>query len=226
MKRFVSLLIIFVIFIILTVVVILKSPLAKHPISLYLSNVLKSDVAIKECNFSFTTGAKFKDLEIKSKKGLYCTVKDGEIKYDILGLLKNNLVLDCSLKSVEFSHSSSPVIKGITHLFGMGEVDLFNFDTVKGSLYIKPKEFIIKDLNARGKDISFFANGTTKDNKYITYSLKLMLSENITSKIPEDIRKIFFKQEQEYSIVELYLNGSLKKPSINFSTPLFKLSIR
>ena len=118
------------------------------------------------------------------------------------------------------------MINSVAKLFITEAVELLEFDTVDGAVYIKPREILIKDLNASGKDISLFINGTIRNNKYIDYIIKLILSENFTSKIPEEIRNIFFKKEREYSVVELYLTGDTKKPSVSFSTPLFKLQIR
>jgi len=205
---------------------VLKTPLVKYPVSLCISRCLKSDISIKKCCFSFTKGIKASGIEIKNKGGLHCIIKDADIEFDFLYLAKKGLSFNYSLKSVRFSYPASEVINGIARLFAIEPTRLLKFDTVDGIVYIKPDEILIKDLNATGKDISLFANGTTTENKYINYALKLILSESFTSKIPENIRQFFFKEEQEHSIAELYLSGNVKKPSINFSTPLFKLRIK
>ncbi|MBN1405098.1 MAG: hypothetical protein JW946_01100 [Candidatus Omnitrophica bacterium] len=210
----------------LVCVIILKTPLAKYPVSFFLSKALGMDVTLKSCTLLLPGNLAIKGAQIKNRTGLRCAIKEGLIKYNVLGILKNNTALDISLKNVNFSNAESKVIKGIIELFYITPIGLFEFNTVEGIVYIKPKELIIKDLKAKGSDVTFFANGTTKNDNQISYTVKLILSDNITSKIPEEIRSIFFKREQQYSIVELYINGNLKKPSIQFSTPLFKLSIK
>ena len=226
MQRIARSLIIAIVVVVLTFTAILKTPLVKYPVSLYFSYALKSDISIKKCDFSFRKGLKAECVEIRNKKGLYCTIKDVHIKGNFSDLLKGQFFLDCSLKSVKFSYSTSEIINGIAKLFAIEPTQLLEFDTVDGAVYIKPNQIIIKDLKAPGRNISLFANGTTRDNKYIDYTFKLILSENITSEIPEAIQKFFFKKDQGYSVVELYLSGNIKKPSINFSTPLFKLRIK
>ena len=226
MLRILKFLIIVVIAIIFAFVIVIKTPLAKYPVSLLFSNALKSDISIKRCSFSFTKGIKASDMEIKNEKGLHCIIKDAFIKCNFLGLIKNELFLDYSLKTVKFSYPDSEVINGIAGLFAIEPTYLLQFNTVDGAVYIKPNEIIVKDLNAVGAAISLFANGTTTDNKFINYQFRLTLSKNITSRIPEAIQKVFFKEQEEYSVAELYLKGSIKKPSISFSTPLFKLLIK
>ncbi len=219
-------LIIAIVVILFAFTAVLKTPLVKYPVSLCISRCLKSDISIKKCGFSFTKGIKASDVEIKSKKGLHCIIKDADVQFDFLYLAKKGLSFNYSLKSVRFSYPASEVINGIARLFAIEPTRLLKFDTVDGIVYIKPGEILIKDLNATGKDISLFVNGTTTMNKYINYALKLILSESLTSKIPENIRQFFFKKEQEHSVVELNLSGNVKKPSINFSTPLFKFRIK
>lgn len=226
MGRIAKSLIIAIVVILFAFTAVLKTPLVKYPVSLSFSRCLKSDISIKKCGFSFTKGIKASGIEIKNKKGLHCIIKDADIQFDFLYLAKKGLSFNYSLKSVRFSYPASELINGIARLFAIEPTRLLKFDTVDGIVYIKPDEMVIKDLNATGKDISLFANGTTTENKYINYALKLILSESLTSKIPENMRQFFFKKEQEHSIVELYLSGNVKKPSINFSTPLFKLRIK
>ncbi len=226
MLRITRFLIIVIITIIFAFVIAIKTPLVKYPVSSLFSYALKSDISIKKCGFSFTKGIKALDVQIKNEKGLHCIIKDAYIKCNFLGLIKKELFLNYSLKTVKFSYPDSEIINGIAALFAIEPDYLLQFDTIEGAAYIKPNEMIIKDLNAIGTAISLFANGTTTDNKYINYQFRLGLSKSITSKIPEAIQKLFFKEQKEHSVVELYLKGSIKKPSISFITPLFKLLVK
>lgn len=205
--------------------VFLKSPLVKYPVTVYLRHIVKSEVKIDKCRFSFIKGIIAKDVEIRNERGLYSTIKEASVKPGF-GVLRDGLALQISLKDVGFSYSSSEVIKAIAALLGIDPVSLIKFNTVDTIMYIKKNETIIKDLKAHGREISLFADGTTTDDEQIDYKFKLMLSDEITSKIPEGIRMFFFKQEEESSVVELSVSGHIKKPSISFSTPLFKLRIK
>ena len=226
MLRIARSLIIVIITIAFAFIIAIKTPLVKYPVSLLFSNALKSDISMKKCSFSFAKGIKASDMEIKNEKGLHCIIKDAYIKCNFSGLIKNELFLDYSLKTVKFSYPDSEIINGIAGLFAIEPTYLLQFSTVDGTVYVKPNETIVKDLNAVGAAISLFANGTTTDNKFINYQFRLTLSKDITSRIPEAIRKVFFKEQQECSVAELYLKGNIKKPSISFSTPLFKLLVK
>ena len=216
--------------IIITIVFIfilaLKTPFVKYPATLLFSHALKSDVSMQKCSISLKGDIIASGVDIKNEKGLHCVIGEADIKTDFMRLLRKELYMECSLKKVELTYADSAIIDGIAKLLTIEAEKLLVFDTVDGIIYIKSNETTIKDLNASGKDVSLFANGTTTDDENINYTFKLTLSENITSGIPEAIRMIFFKEQDNYSIVELYLSGDIKKPSINFSTPLFKLRIK
>ena len=226
MLRILKFLIIVVVAVVFAFVIAIKTPLVKYPASLLFSHALKSDISMKKCSFSFAKGIKASDVEIKNEKGLHCTIKDADIKCNFPGLIKNELFLDYSLKTVKFSYPDSEVINGIAGLLAIEPTYLLQFNTVDGAVCIKPGEIIVKDINAVGAAVSLFANGTTTDNKFINYQFRLALAKSVTSRIPEAIRKVFFEEQQECSVAELYLKGSIKKPSISFSTPLFKLLVK
>jgi hypothetical protein len=74
--------------------------------------------------------------------------------------------------------------------------------------------------------LELFCKGTIVDNKDIDFSIRALLSPLIASSIPESVRDVFFSKKEEKYQLELYINGLIEKPSINFSTKLFKLSIK
>ncbi len=204
----------------------IKSPLSKYFISAYISHRFNAEVKMQKCDVSLSGRLLASGVEIKNKKGLNCTIKEADVRYNLAAVLKGEMALKYSLRSVKFIYSDSDIITGISRLFSIEPDYSLLFDAVDGQLFIKGDELVVKDLDARGENVSLFVNGTTTAEENISYKIKLTLSESITSRIPDVVRKIFFIEQKEYSIVELSISGNAKKPSINFSTPLFKLLIK
>ena len=205
-------------------VVFIKTPLIKYPVQLYLSDKLKSDVKIDKCNFSFKQGIIAGGVIIKNEEGLYCAITQGRLKINPSRILERAFYVDYSLRGVEFSHPSSKIIEGISELFNIDFSQYLIFTKINGGIELKRDELTVKNLYAKGRDVSFYLDGTTSNSgRDINYTCKLLLSEKLTGDMPESTRELFFKKGTDYSTVQLYLSGKLAKPTINFSTPLFKI---
>ena len=98
------------------------------------------------------------------------------------------------------------------------------FYSARGEFSYQAGRLLLKSLYLDGELLRIDAYGMT-DDTLIDFSIKLFLSKVLTSGIPESIRKVFFKQEGDWSNADLKITGSRDNPSINFSTDLFMLSV-
>jgi hypothetical protein len=194
-------------------------------LSFYFGNQLKATVKIAKASGNLLSRIKAKDISITNKKGLRCDIKDAEIDYQLLRMIREGINFGFRLKGIELSYPSSNVIGGITHTLSMKPLDSLQFNSAEGRFYYRNKETIIKSLSAAGEQIRFFADGSIVKDSAINYNFRILLSEEIVANIPETIRKVFFRQDGSWSEVKIYIGGTTERPTINFSTELFKLSI-
>jgi hypothetical protein len=183
-------------------------------------------VTINQASGNLFDGVKAKDIEIRNRKGLRCSIKGAEINYKPLDVIREGINFRFRLKGVKLSYPESNVINGITHALSMKELDSLQLDSVEGRFYHRNRETILKALSAAGKDIRFFADGSIVKDSAINFDFRIVLSDELVANIPETIRKVFFKQDGSWSEVRISIGGTTERPTINFSTELFKLSIK
>jgi len=222
---FFKIIIIAIIGLLLFLCAITATPLLKNTLSFYLASRLGADVNIKKASLAIDGTLNAEDIKITSKTGFSCAIREAKITYMPALFLKKIHGFKFSLEKIEFSNPNSKIIESITGIFSLDPKQVFSFDTANGELFINSGELITKQVYAAGKDMRLYADGTIKRDESLNYTLKLWFSQYFTSRMPESFRSIFFKKDAEFSLVQLYLKGSLKKPSINFSTPLFKLRV-
>ncbi len=209
----------------LSVIIYFRDPLSAKIFSVYLGNRLNADITARKVHLGLGPRLEIEDLRIVNSKGLDCRIKASTLNFDLQPMFWKNLKLRFDLKDARFSYPVSKIVKSITGALSIKTPQHLHFDYVKGEFYCIGDENIIKSLDANGKLLRLFANGSVRGLS-INYSFKFLLSDELTADIPESTRKIFFKQGSQYSEIELYVTGSIDNPSINFSTDLFKLTVR
>ncbi|MFH0731869.1 MAG: hypothetical protein V2A72_02980 [Candidatus Omnitrophota bacterium] len=227
MKKTTNTVLIITVAVVLAFVVFLKTPLLKQSIRIWFKWRFKqAELSINKLSFSFTQGIKAKNISLRDKSNTKnINIEDAVIKCNFLYLFKDELYTTLDLKSVKILYPASGVVQSIVNLLALDPAIPFDFDTIEGVLYLKRNEVTIRGLKAQGKDLSVFIDGTATAYEYVNCTIRLLLSDKITSNAPENVRKFLFKTSEEQSMVELYVSGSIKKPYINFSAPLFKLKI-
>jgi hypothetical protein len=218
-------LIIVILLIALSAIIYFRDPLSAKIFSAYLGNRLNADITAGKVHLGLGPRLEIEDLRIVNSRGLDCSVKALTLNFDLQPMFSKNLKLRFDLKDVGFSYPASKIVKSITGALSIKSPQYLHFDYVKGEFYCAGEENIIKSLDANGKLLRLFADGSVR-GLFIDYSFKLSLSDELTAGMPESTRKIFFKQDSQYSEIELYVTGSIDNPSVNFSTDLFKLTIR
>lgn len=198
----------------------------KWSIPFYLGRQLNADVRIERLSWRFPGGVTARSISISNKRGLRCSIEEATIDYAIILIIKHGLSFDFRLKGVTLSYKSSNLINSIAEALSIKPLDVFRFDSVKGEFYQRREEVIIKSLVADGSLIKLFADGTIVRGSSVDYSFRMLLSERLIATMPDSVREVFFKREGEWSEIELYITGDIDRPSINFSTDLFKLIVR
>lgn len=226
-----TLYIILALLLLLVVLVIFSSRLfLPQLLSFYFSKQFKAEVKIDKARLSLKDGIVARGISISNKRGLRCSVESAVIGTVPLSTIvrtnKGTVPIIFKLKNIELSYPESAVVSSIAKALSLKQPELFRFDTVGGRFYFRGREFIFKALTASGEYIRLFINGTITDGSRIEAVFRILLSGKLVESIPEATRKVFFKQDGPWSKVELYLSGDIRRPSINFSTDLFKLIVR
>lgn len=224
-RRKTLILIVVIILLLFLPLVYFRDPLSARIFSAYLGGQLNADITIKKVHLGLGPRLEIEGLRIISSKGLDCDIKASTLDFNLQSVFKKRLGIRFYLKDVGFFYSTSKVIKGMTDALSIEAPQHLHFDYVKGEFYRIGEENIIKSLDAKGELLRIFADGSMR-GLLIDYSFKFLLSKELTDKVPESVKNIFFKQDNQYSEVELYVTGSVDNPSINLSTDLFKLTVR
>jgi len=215
--------------IILVLVIILISALQlflAQILSAYLSKEFSADVEIKQASLDIRYGIKANSITINNSRGLNCSIESARLSFGIASIIRKGLSLNFRLDGIEISYPESGVVSTVTQALSLEGVKLFNFDYAQGEIYSRADERIIKALDASGPLLRLNADASIIGDEEINCDLKVLLSQELVDKIPESTRQVFFKKEGSWFKVELYLKGNMKRPSINFSTDLFKLVVR
>lgn len=205
--------------------VCLRNVFGARIFSAYLGSCLKAQVTTEAFCISMGPRIDIRGLKIANDNGLNCRIEESDL--DIRGafILKGQLACDFILKDVQLSYPGSKIINGIAEALSIKPVDVLDFDRITGRLRLNEDEIVIKSLDAQGELLRVSADGTVR-GKAVNCYFNMVLTSELVSGIPESVRKVFFKQDADSSEIELYITGSTDNPSINFTTDLFRLSVR
>jgi hypothetical protein len=198
--------------------------IVKNIISGYLAHQLKADVVIARARIDSNYNINIKSLSIKNEDGLDLHAGSGVIKLYPWYFLKQGLAVKFELQDIRFLYSDIKVLRSVFEMLALGDVDELKFLSAKGEFSYGGRKSLLKSLYLDGELIRVKAHGMA-DDSFMDYDIRLFLSRTLTSGIPEAIKKVFFKQEGDWSNAELKVSGSRDNPSINFSTDLFTLSV-
>jgi hypothetical protein len=216
--------IIALIFIVSCAVFFFRGYIAKNIISAYLAHQLKTDVYIARARIDFKHNISIESLHIRNNDGLDLYAGSGVLRLYPSYLLRQGLGVKFELQDIRFLYSDMKVLRSVFEMLALGDVDELQFLSAKGEFSYGAGKSLLKSLYLDGELIRVKAHGMA-DDSFMDYDIRLFLSRALTSGIPESIKKVFFKQEGDWSSAELKISGSRDNPSINFSTDLFTLSV-
>jgi len=102
------------------------------------------------------------------------------------------------------------------------------YKRISGSIQPSAEKIIAKDLIAEGDDLKLSIKGSLdpKKNK-VDSDLVIYFSQNLTSKIPEELAKALLVDEKDgWKSLSVRLTGDYSKPSIRVSGRLFRLNVK
>ena len=224
-RKKVLIIIVVFIFLLLLSLVYFRDTLSQRLLVGYLSKRLDAEITTDKFHLGIGPRIDIEGLRIVNNKGFNCTVRETTLRVEVSSLLAMRIHLTFDLKDLKLSYPDSKIIKGIADILSIKPLDVLSFDSVGGKCYISREDITINSLVAQGKLLKVFADGSIR-GKDIGYSFKLILSNELTSGIPDSVRKVFFKQSGQFSEIDLYISGSTDNPSISMNTDLFKLTVR
>jgi len=193
-------------------------------LSEYLTYQLGADVDIAKARIDANYNISIESLRIRNDDGLDLHADSGILRFSPLYFLKQGVRLNFKLQGVRFSYIDSKIIHNVFEVLSLARIDELEFYSARGEFSYQAGRLLLKSLYLDGELLRIDAYGAA-DDTLIDFSIKLFLSKVLTSGIPESIRKVFFKQEGDWSNADLKITGSRDNPSINFSTDLFMLSV-
>ena len=209
---------------VLAAVFLFRDNIVRGILSEYLARQLGADVDIAKARIDSNYNISIQSLRIRNDDGLDFHADSGVLRFSPLYFLKQGVRLNFKLQGVRFSYIDSKIIHSAFEALSLARIDELEFYSARGEFSYQAGRLLLKSLYLDGGLLRIDAYGMT-DDTLIDFSIKLFLSKVLTSGIPESIRKVFFKQEGDWSNADLKITGSRDNPSINFSTDLFMLSV-
>lgn len=221
----------FLIIVVILAGLIFASPLYMPSLlSRILSTRLGAEVNVTHACLNIKEGIKASDIYIENERGLACAIGEAVLCFNRTSFLtlirERTLFIQFRLKGIRFKNPGKTVIGSVTDALGFSKLDLLALDNTKGDIYLKNNEVVLKGIEGKGEYISVSIDGTIAKNNLINCTFKSLLSNKLIETMPEERRKFFFKMDESWSRVELYISGEIDHPGINFSTALFKLTVR
>ena len=209
---------------VLAAVFLFRDNIVRGILSEYLARQLGADVDIAKARIDSNYNISIESLRIRNDDGLDLHADSGILRFSPLYFLKQGVRLNFKLQGVRFSYIDSKIIHNVFEVLSLARIDELEFYSARGEFSYQAGRLLLKSLYLDGELLRIDAYGIT-DDTLIDFSIKLFLSKVLTSGMPESIRKVFFKQEGDWSNADLKITGSRDNPSINFSTDLFMLSV-
>ena len=102
----------------------------------------------------------------------------------------------------------------------------WNYSKISGEISIMRGETRIKDFFAASRDIRLGVDGTAYGDDLIDARIKISFSKSAVERLPEELTNVVMNEEPEgWRTISIDLKGNPKKPSITFSSKLFRLNI-
>jgi hypothetical protein len=203
----------------------LRDNIIRSVLSGYLARQFESDVDIARARIDSKYNINIESLRIRKDGGWSLHAGSGTLKLYPLYFLKQGYRIKFELRDIIFLYSDIKMIHSILEPLSLGGVDELEFISASGDFSCMPGRFLLKSLYLDGALIRLNAHGGSMDS-FIDYDIKLFLSRALVSKIPESVKKVFFREGGDWSNAELSVTGKDDNPAINFKTDLFTLSVR
>lgn len=191
-----------------------------------ISSYIKKDVFIQEIDWNFFHhNIEFHKITIKDKilrvekPLLLSKIKKINLHYDPLLLFTGGLKLDISAQELSIINPESKLLNNIINTLSIKKRGSLEFDSAQLKLFYAKKNLTIEQLLLKGNEIIIILNGSVINFDNIFLNTKILFSKELISSMPEQTRKLFFKESKKsWYKTQLTLKGPIKNPSIYFST--------
>lgn len=191
-----------------------------------ISFYIKKDVLIQEIDWNFfqhnieLNKIIIKDRILRVEKPLLLSkIKKINLHYDPLLLFTGSLKLDISAQELSIINPESKLLNNIINTLSIKKRGSLEFDSAQLKLFYAKKNLTIEQLLLKGNEIIIILNGSVINFDNIFLNTKILFSKELISSMPEQTRKLFFKESKNpWYKTQLMLKGQIKNPSIYFST--------
>jgi len=136
---------------------------------------------------------------------------------------------DFSLKAANLKfHKDIPILNSLCDLLSIEPFRKVAFDVIEADLMLEGNRLNISALKAEGGYIKISGSGMVdRDQGSIDFDLKFLLSEEVTSRINQRIRKELLREESAgWMSMSVEAVGDYKQPYLKVKSDLLHLNIR
>lgn len=143
----------------------------------YLGNKFQKEISADSVKIAFLKKIEITNLEISGKKGF--TISAGKVKFDynLLKLLSGGLVATCEARDVKILRKNFILLKPLFELLlpshPLGNLSFQNLHT---DIYLENNTFIPKNLEAVGRSVKVYGNGSVNSDEIVDYKLKFLIA--------------------------------------------------
>ncbi len=208
--------------------------------SFYLTTIAVYAVA-KICNIEiaykyektepFFRQISFTDLKVIDKKrNIGFAARSGTVipKWDLRSPV--TIGLNFNMEDVGFIKKIPEVKEAYDTLSGLVYAPFasqWKYEKMSGSFKFFKDGIHFKDFTATSRDIRFSLNGYLYYNNSIESDIVIYFSDNVSSKIPEELSEVILRDEEDnrWKSLSVSLKGDYRTPSIQVSSKMFRLNI-
>lgn len=154
-----------------------ESRIFKNIVFSYLEKKLEKKISADSLKIAFLKEIEIKNLKFSDKKGFSLSAGKLRIDYDLRKLFFGGLVAECEAKDVSMRREGFTFLKPVFELlltsYPLGSL---KFQYVSTDIYLENETFIPKNLEAVGKNIKVYGNGSVSSDEIIDYRLKFLIA--------------------------------------------------
>jgi hypothetical protein len=202
-----------------------RQGIVKQVVSAYLGKQLQADIDIKRIEFISLNNIDIYSLQLDDMNGLALSADTGNIRFDLFDFFREGIKVRFRLDEAELYYKGSELVTSILETLSLQDIDRIDFTSIDGEFSSSREQFMLRSINCHGESITLNAYGIAGDD-IIDFDITMQISKELISGIPESVRRVFFRQEQDIFRAELHITGSADNPSINFKTDLFTFTVK
>lgn len=143
----------------------------------YLGKKFQKEISADSLRVSFLNKLEVTNLKITDRKGFTFSAQKLKFDYNLPKLFSGGLVAKCEAKDVRVLRKNSTFLKPVFELLLLSyPLGSLRFQNVYTNIYLENKTFIPKNLEAVGRNIKVYGDGSVSPDKVVDYKLKFLIA--------------------------------------------------